>query len=74
MKTRRVAKVCSMLLAFVLGGDAVLAAAAPAPGPSGANQTSGGSGVAHGRIPNEAELLLMVDAFLGIPEPNGPSP
>lgn len=33
-----------MLLAFVLGGDALLANAAPTPVPGGANQTSGVSG------------------------------
>lgn len=44
MKPMRVAKVCSMLLAFVLGGDALLAAAPPTPVPGGANQTSGVSG------------------------------
>ena len=44
MNTARAAKVCSMLLAFVLGGDALLANAAPTPVPGGANQTAGVSG------------------------------
>jgi hypothetical protein len=44
MKTQCGAKVCSMLLAFVLGGDALLANAAPTPVPGGANQTAGVSG------------------------------
>jgi hypothetical protein len=44
MKTLRGLKTCSLLLAFVLGGDALLANAAPTPVPGGANQTSGVSG------------------------------
>jgi hypothetical protein len=44
MKNRYVAKVCTMLLAFLLGGNALLADAAPTPVPGGANQTTGVSG------------------------------
>ena len=43
MTTLRGLQVCSMLLAFVLGG-ALLANAAPTPVPGGANQTAGVSG------------------------------
>ncbi len=44
MKIRNVAKVFTMLLAFLLGGNALLANAAPTPVPGGANQTTGVSG------------------------------
>ena len=44
MTTLRAVTVCSMLLAFVLGGNALLANAAPKPIPGGANQTAGVSG------------------------------
>src|SRR5579872_4615367 len=44
MTISRGAKVFTMLLAFVLGGDAMLAVAAPTPVPGGAYQTSGVSG------------------------------
>jgi hypothetical protein len=40
----RRAVLCSMLLAFVLGGDAATALAKPTPVPGGANQLSGVSG------------------------------
>ncbi|MDB5028893.1 MAG: hypothetical protein JWO66_2582 [Candidatus Eremiobacteraeota bacterium] len=40
----RRAKLCSMLLALVLGGDAATALAAPTPVPGGANQLAGVSG------------------------------
>lgn len=44
MTISRGAKLFTMLLAFVIGGDAPLAVAAPTPVPGGANQTSGVSG------------------------------
>jgi len=44
MKSRHVAKVCSILFVFLLGGNALLADAAPTPVPGGANQTAGVSG------------------------------
>lgn len=44
MTISRILNLCPLLLAFVLGGDALIASAAPTPVPGGANQTSGVSG------------------------------